>query len=150
MLLQSAVALRHLGRHKESMERVSDALQRGHRLGLVRSMLDAHEEVPQLIRDYLHEPHGDPILRFYAEQLDAAANTPMGGPPQALAPQHPGTEVLSPREAEIVQLLTDNLSNKRIANALDVSLQTVKWHLKNIYSKLGVASREDVLNRLKR
>lgn len=150
MLLQSAIALRHLGRHKESMERVSDALQRGHRLGLVRSMLDAHEEVPQLIRDYLHEPHGDPILRFYAEQLDAAANTPMGGPPQALAPQRPGTEVLSPREAEIVQLLTDNLSNKRIANALDVSLQTVKWHLKNIYSKLGVASREDVLNRLKR
>nr|NYU04105.1 response regulator transcription factor [Pseudomonas sp. SbOxS1] len=35
------------------------------------------------------------------------------------------------------------MANKRIALTLNISLETVKWNLKNIYSKLGVSSRYD-------
>lgn len=49
--------------------------------------------------------------------------------------------LLSRRETEILVLLADGLPNKAIARRLDVSESTVKFHLKNLYSKLGVARR---------
>lgn len=49
--------------------------------------------------------------------------------------------ILSLREAEILSLLAEGLSNKAIARRLDVTEPTVKFHLKNLYSKLGVGRR---------
>jgi LuxR family maltose regulon positive regulatory protein len=48
---------------------------------------------------------------------------------------------LSEREREILALLAQAMSNKKIATVLNVSAETVKWHLKNIYLKLGVGGR---------
>ena len=58
-------------------------------------------------------------------------------------------ETLSPREAEIVQMLMQAMPNKRIARALELSLDTVKWHLKNVYGKLGVSGRDEVVQRMR-
>lgn len=49
--------------------------------------------------------------------------------------------LLSPREAEILALLDEGLSNKAIARRLDVTEPTVKFHLKNLFGKLGVSRR---------
>jgi LuxR family maltose regulon positive regulatory protein len=49
---------------------------------------------------------------------------------------------LSGKELEIVELLAQAFSNKSIARALNISSGTVKWHLKNIFAKLDVGSRE--------
>ncbi|AJE47046.1 LuxR C-terminal-related transcriptional regulator [Celeribacter indicus] len=49
--------------------------------------------------------------------------------------------LLSRREEEVLGLLAEGLSNKAIARRLDISEPTVKFHLKNLYSKLGVARR---------
>lgn len=38
------------------------------------------------------------------------------------------------------------MSNKRIALTLNVSVETVKWNLRNIYAKIGVSSRYDALS----
>lgn len=51
---------------------------------------------------------------------------------------------LSLRENEILELLTQNKSNKEIAKALNVSANTVKYHIKNIYQKLQIKSRKEV------
>lgn len=48
---------------------------------------------------------------------------------------------LSPREAEILALLDEGLSNKSIARRLDITEPTVKFHLKNLFGKLGVSRR---------
>lgn len=52
-----------------------------------------------------------------------------------------GKDLLTPREGEIVGLVTQGLRNKDIAGQLSISEQTVKNHLQNIYDKLGVSDR---------
>ena len=51
---------------------------------------------------------------------------------------------LTYREQQIMQLVGQNLSNETIANELYISPRTVKYHLINIYKKLGVASRTNL------
>ena len=54
-------------------------------------------------------------------------------------------EELTPRELEVLSLLSDGLSNKEIAQRLDVTPRTVNFHLDNLYSKLGVNSRTEAV-----
>jgi LuxR family maltose regulon positive regulatory protein len=49
--------------------------------------------------------------------------------------------LLSPREHEALRLLSEGKSNKELARELDLSEATIKFHLKNLYSKLGVGRR---------
>ncbi len=53
-------------------------------------------------------------------------------------------DLLTPQEQKIVQLMLQDKSNKDIADALFVSVSTVKTHINNIYKKLNVQSREEV------
>ena len=52
---------------------------------------------------------------------------------------------LSPREMEVLQLLAKGLSNKEIAAQLGLVVGTVKIHIANIFSKLGVSDRTQAL-----
>jgi DNA-binding CsgD family transcriptional regulator len=53
---------------------------------------------------------------------------------------------LSPREQEVVRFLLDGLSNKEIAEALGLSLNTVKGYLKLLTRKMGAGSRMGILS----
>jgi predicted ATPase/DNA-binding CsgD family transcriptional regulator len=59
----------------------------------------------------------------------------------------PVSEPLSNRELDILRLLAQGLSNQEIAERLILSLETVKWYNKQIYSKLGVNSRTKAVAR---
>jgi predicted ATPase/DNA-binding CsgD family transcriptional regulator len=59
----------------------------------------------------------------------------------------PMIEPLSDRERDILLLIADGLSNREIAGALFLSLETVKWYNKQIYAKLGVGSRTQAVAR---
>ena len=52
---------------------------------------------------------------------------------------------LSNREAEVAELVTKGLSNKEVANQLFVTEKTVKFHLTNIYKKMNVKSRAQLI-----
>lgn len=54
-------------------------------------------------------------------------------------------ESLSDREFEILNLALSNKNNNQIADEIHLSVNTVKFHLKNIYSKLGVSNRKEAL-----
>ncbi|MEU3498028.1 response regulator [Kitasatospora cineracea] len=56
-----------------------------------------------------------------------------------------GRPSLSPREAEILQLLAEGLPNRQISKRLFISEATVKTHLVHIYDKLGVDSRTSAI-----
>ena len=59
-------------------------------------------------------------------------------------------EDLTPREAEVLQLLAEGLPNKSIARKLDISDHTVKFHVNAILSKLGAQSRTEAVVRATR
>ena len=54
-------------------------------------------------------------------------------------------EQLTKQEEKILNLLLENKSNKEIADALFVSVSTVKTHINNLYKKLNVQSRNEVI-----
>lgn len=54
-------------------------------------------------------------------------------------------ENLSSREREIFNLIAIGKSNKEIANDVNISVNTVKFHVKNIYGKLNIKNRKEVL-----
>jgi DNA-binding CsgD family transcriptional regulator len=62
------------------------------------------------------------------------------GDAPTVAPRRNGVE-LSPRQAEILRLLADALTNAEIGERLRVSPRTVEAHLRTLYRKLGVRSR---------
>jgi DNA-binding NarL/FixJ family response regulator len=57
-----------------------------------------------------------------------------------------GMEVsLTPRELEVLTLLTEGLSNKQVSYQLGISEHTVKFHVSSIYNKLGVSNRAEAV-----
>lgn len=67
------------------------------------------------------------LSRFKEGAIDTGSNASVG--------------LLSPREREVLEQLASGLSNKGIARALDMTENTVKFHLKNIFTKLDVNKR---------
>jgi two-component system, NarL family, nitrate/nitrite response regulator NarL len=68
--------------------------------------------------------------------LDRATGKELDGSPFA---------TLTPREQAIVRLAADNLRNQEIGQRLGISEGTVKVHLHNVYEKLGLSNRIDLL-----
>ena len=56
-------------------------------------------------------------------------------------PPHP--DILTPRQWEVLDLLREGLSDQQIAERLDLTLAGAKYHVSEILTKLGVASREE-------
>ena len=60
---------------------------------------------------------------------------------------HTAVPVLTERESQVLELLAQMYSTEEIAAVLVVSTNTVKTHLKGIFSKLGVNRRVDAVRR---
>jgi DNA-binding NarL/FixJ family response regulator len=93
------------------------------------------ESAPRLLIDGIHRVMDDKYVigAGVADDRDQAAR-------QVGAQQNRQFE-LTPRELEIVGAIVDGDSNRDIADRLDISLQTVKHHLTNIFDKTGASSR---------
>ncbi len=69
--------------------------------------------------------------------------------PVSALPQVNTDGLLSPREAEVLQLIVAGRTNKEIAEALVLSENTVKTHVTGIYTKLGVSRRTQAVAKAK-
>jgi DNA-binding NarL/FixJ family response regulator len=56
----------------------------------------------------------------------------------------PGPDLLTPREADVLELLQEGRTNAEIAHVLSIGIETVRTHARNIYRKLGIRSRRDL------
>jgi len=55
-----------------------------------------------------------------------------------------GSDLLTPREADVLELLQEGATNAQLAHSLSIGIETVRTHARNIYRKLGISSRRDL------
>lgn len=145
--LQLVRALIRARKRDEAEAELCKSLEFGKRAGLLRSYLDAGFEVFKLLRE-LRGSLPEHLAGYAAELLEletvesqkATETVEPGLTPAGARYQ------LSQREDEMLTLLAKGLSNKEMARLLSISLETVKWHLKNLYAKLEVGSRTEAIS----
>ncbi len=59
-------------------------------------------------------------------------------------PELAGPDLLTAREADVLELLQGGRTNAQIAHALSIGMETVRTHARHIYRKLGISSRRDL------
>jgi len=119
----------------------NEAISMAKTMGLQRILEDTHPDLIDIQRQ---------VRSGYRPAVPSAPTEVESQPLPASTVVRAGVSasvLLTPKEGEVLQLLAGNLSNKQIALALDVSAETVKWHLKNLFSKLEVGNRRHLLAR---
>jgi LuxR family maltose regulon positive regulatory protein len=118
-----------------------EALTLGQSKGFRRLFLDEGRRLAELLQAALPSIHNRTLSLFAAALLhsfpaeSAAGLTATGSPVQV--------EALSHQELRVLRLLVAGMSNADIAGELVVSNNTVKTHVKSIYRKLNVKSRDE-------
>lgn len=88
-----------------------------------------------LIEAIRHTAAGKPFLSPGLHSGQAVRLQGLGGPGGSL----------SPRESEVLHLIAEGMDNKRIADMLGVSIETIRTHAKNTARKLGARDRSQVV-----
>ncbi len=112
--------------------------------GFVRIYLDEGESIIQLLRDYQALMPISRLAAQYAQTLCKQAGLSATEESKPL-PSQAIVESLGERELSLIKLIAEGKTNDQMSEALFISKNTVKWHLKNIYGKLGVRNRTSAL-----
>ena len=83
------------------------------------------------------------LVRFIREVH--AGRTSLPGEVQTILAQRSRVSALTNRELQVVRLTATGMQNREIAAALDITLETVKVHVKNVLSKLGARDRAEAI-----
>ena len=123
---------------------LQEAVNLAQTFGLVRIFADAHPAIADWERSLAKEGAGG---------IDAGRAVSVARVQRVPAQQGPASPrvvpsmVLTAKERQVLELLARNLSNKEIGQAMGLSDQTVKWHLKHLFAKLDAATRKHVVRR---
>lgn len=134
----SAYAFRIAGQHTRAIEKLSHALALGAQSGYIRIFADEGRSLLTLLEQYkdqIHAPH------TYVEEILQILRDESSKPQIEPRPRAEGLTPLTRRELDILQFLAAGKSNQEIANECVLTLNTVKKHVGNILSKMGVANR---------
>ena len=143
-LLVAAVAHRRLGSTEEAATLLEQALALAEPDGAYRAFLDGGAAVRSAMTVLIpptsrHAGFAGRIL----ERFDAQA--PRGGPPVERI-----SVPLTDSERAVLCFLPSHMTNEEISQALFLSINTVKTHLRSAYRKLGVSSRREAIARGRR
>jgi LuxR family maltose regulon positive regulatory protein len=144
-----ALASQALGDVEHALEGLQRALSLAGPAGYMRLFLDEGQPMASLLR------HADSqgiaprttarLLASFQLELPSHSASPAPSEPQPHTPRM--IEPLTPRELEVLAWFPTSRSSKDIAQELGVSADTVRYHTKNIYGKLGVHRRFDAIRR---
>ena len=129
-LLTAALVHAERGAHRLAHEYGEQALEIGTREGLARLFVGAEPAMRDLLRAHLARGTDYEDLAARGAR-DVSASGPVA--------------TLSPRERAVLDLLGTSRSASEIADALQLSVNTLKTHTRSIYRKLGVNSRREAV-----
>jgi len=147
LLLLQALAHQALGATESARSNLLESLKLACSGAYVRLFLDEGSVAIELLAELHRDGVADGSAAFLRLLLESA-----GIACEAQSKSMPGkliSEPLSMREEEILLLLSKGLLNKEIGDRLFISENTVKFHLKNIYAKLGVKSRSQAISAIR-
>jgi LuxR family maltose regulon positive regulatory protein len=161
LVIAGLLALAHVssGDDTRAMRRTREMLLYGEHSSAYQSLRDLGPEVIKLVSKYhkhqeslseksLRGPSENYVLNFLSLDENDKKNSrgvfykekfEIKGRPIVL--EELSDNILTQREGDVLQLIIDGYSNKGIAQELILGEGTVKWHVKNIFSKLNVSSR---------
>ncbi|HEX6554804.1 MAG TPA: LuxR C-terminal-related transcriptional regulator [Ktedonobacteraceae bacterium] len=137
LLILQALARQMRREEQAATSALAQAVHLAEPEGYIRSFVNEGAPMAALLaalreRERKHgpTPYLDSVLAAFAQEDGAA---------QATQPLQP--DRISPREREVLHLLAQGCSNQEIANALVITVETVKRHVSSLLSKLGVDNR---------
>lgn len=155
-LMLQARAYQELGELSEALQVLDKVLQLAEPEGYIRLFLDEGPSFAQLLRAQLerYEKLGSSTytrfiryIRFLLAEFAREVQAPSASLEKSphFAVQAETGDGLSERELDVLRGIAAGLSNQEIAQQIVVAESTVKWHIKNIYSKLQVHSRAQAI-----
>jgi LuxR family maltose regulon positive regulatory protein len=148
--LLRSLTLQARGQTAQATETFERALALAEPEGYVRLFVDEGEPIRLLLQRMKDEPPlrggrcGRVKVKTYVHTLIAACGETQPLHPSSLTP-HPLIEPLSARELEVLRLLAEGRSNQAIAEALFISVGTVKSHTNHILGKLNANNRTEAV-----
>lgn len=146
LLLLRALARRQDGEWAGALTDLQQALSIGAPRHYLRVFLDEADELRPLVErlepERLRGSEAGPLARQLQQSMRRDEGQGTVESPGAIA-----AEELTRREVAILKRLESGLSNKEIAEAIFISEGTLKWHLHNVYGKLGVKNRSGALTK---
>jgi LuxR family maltose regulon positive regulatory protein len=123
---------------KTSLAWLEHALVLAEPEGTIRLFVDEGAPLAALLRHLLHSPYAQKLLAFFPASSQESKASQQG---EGLI------EPLTERELEVLRLLAEGLKYAEIASQLVVSVNTVRYHVKGIYGKLGVEKQAKAIER---
>jgi LuxR family maltose regulon positive regulatory protein len=156
VLIQGLLAIAYdaAGKSSESMRALREMLVSGEKCGYIRSIIDLEPGIMPLLASYrsYHQAQQQENVTLsgldYVNRLISKEDHHSGAEiavpvnsGKALSCDEEILDQLTRRESEVLELITLGMSNRTIAGQLVVAETTLKWHVRNLYTKLHVKSR---------
>lgn len=141
-----AIVYYRMGQRKRAEEYLTEALIRGEKYGYIRIFADEGEPLYKILKSFDTE---HTISKKYLNKVKEATKKVAMLYPSYLTLLNSKQEKLSACEKEVLNLQAQGKTNNEISDYLNISLNTVKYHIKNIYSKLGVKNRFQAVQKAK-
>lgn len=154
LLLSRSKVFKRLRQLDDALADISRALELASPSKFYRLFLDAGDEIHELLRNIakagMSQQH-ESSIEFIGKinQLLSTNTTAKSQRSQSSEPVAALLEPLTRRERQMLDKITMGETNKQIAEQLFISEQTVKWHLHQLYQKLGVKNRTSAIAKAK-
>jgi LuxR family transcriptional regulator, maltose regulon positive regulatory protein len=141
----AAACLNALGQGEEGSRVLEACIEFAGPEGYVRPFVENAAYLLDLFLGLRKSPKG--VVRIHAAELLKACRSNLSSGSIARPVVSGDAEALSQREIEILRMIFVGLSNKEISTQSFISANTVKTHIRSIYTKLGVTAREQAILR---
>ena len=137
MMLIQAMSLYCQGRKEQAFDLIEQVLHYSERYGYDRLVGDEGDPVYRLLYDYRRARGSRPYLTHVMGLARKVALLH----PNYLKASYDKIENLTRMEVDVIKLMAEEQRNGEISEYLDISPNTVKFHSKNLFRKLGVSTR---------